>query len=104
MCGCVVLLIGSFAPRLALAIIALVNDEISESFDGGILVPFIGFLLLPYTTLAYVLLHWWTDDVAGFDWFLVGLAFLFDISHYLGGWTRRHERPVRRTGRPPSVA
>jgi hypothetical protein len=91
MCGCVVLLLGSFAPRLTLALMALFNDEISESFDGGILVPFIGFLLLPYTTLAYVLVHWWSGDVAGFDWFLVALAFAFDLSHYVGGWARRSE-------------
>jgi hypothetical protein len=89
MCGCFVLLLGSFAPRLALALMALFNDEISEAFDGGILIPFIGWIFLPYTTLAYVILNWWSGDVAGFDWFLVGLAFVIDIGSLVGGWARR---------------
>jgi hypothetical protein len=89
MCGCFVLLLGSVAPRLTLALMAIFNDEISESFDGGILIPFIGWILLPYTTLAYVLLHWWSGDVAGFDWFLVGLAFIIDLGSLVGGWVRR---------------
>ncbi|MGH9118898.1 MAG: hypothetical protein ACRD0A_13755 [Acidimicrobiales bacterium] len=89
MCGCLILLLGAFTPRLALAIIALVNDEISESFDGGILLPFLGFLFLPYTTLTYVLLHWWGGDVTGIEWFFVGFAFLVDVSSYFGGWRKR---------------
>jgi hypothetical protein len=82
---------GAFAPRLALALMAIFNDEISKSFDGGILVPFIGFLFLPYTTLAYVLFHWWGGDVVGIDWFFVGFAFLLDISSYAGSWLRRND-------------
>jgi hypothetical protein len=90
-CGCLVVLLGAFAPRLALAIIALFNDEISESFDGGILLPLIGFFLLPYTTLTYVLFHWFSGDVEGLDWFFVAFAFLVDISSYAGSWMRRND-------------
>lgn len=91
------MLLGAFTPRLALAIIALVNDEISESFDGGILLPFIGFLFLPYTTLTYVVLHWWRSDVTGIDWFFVAFAFLIDVSSYGGSWLRRSDvRSYRR--------
>ena len=84
-------LLGAFTPRLALAIIALINDEISEAFDGGILLPFIGFLFLPYTTLTYVVFHWWGNGVEGVEWFFVALAFLVDISSYAGSWYRRND-------------
>ncbi len=60
MCGCFVLLLGAFAPRLALALMALFNDEITKAFDGSWIIPLIGWFLLPYTTLAYVLISWWT--------------------------------------------
>jgi hypothetical protein len=90
-CGCLIVLLGAFTPRLALAIIALINDEISEAFDGGILLPFVGFLFLPYTTLTYVLFHWWGPPVRGIDWFFVGFAFLVDIGSYVGSWMRRSE-------------
>ncbi|MGH9135414.1 MAG: hypothetical protein ACRD0G_00020 [Acidimicrobiales bacterium] len=97
MCGCLVVLLGAFTPRLALVVIALINDEISESFDGGILLPFVGFLFLPYTTLTYVLFHWWGDGVSGIEWFFVALAFLVDISSYAGNWFRRQDvRGLRR--------
>jgi hypothetical protein len=91
MCGCLIVLLGAFTPRLALVIIALINDEISEAFDGGILVPLLGFFFLPYTTLAYVLFHWWDPPVRGIDWFFVGFAFVIDISSYVGSWVRRND-------------
>ncbi len=91
MCGCFVLLLGAFAPRLALFLMAIFNDEITKAFDGSWVLPLIGFFLLPYTTLAYVLLSWWSGDVAGFDWFLVALAFVIDIGSYTGGYARRSD-------------
>jgi integral membrane sensor domain MASE1 len=65
--------------------------EISRAFDGSWLVPVVGWFLLPYSTLAYVLVHWWTGDVAGFDWLFVGLAFVMDLGSYVGSWSRRQD-------------
>ncbi len=93
MCGCFVLLLGAFAPRLTLALMALFNNEITKAFDGSWVVPLIGWFLLPYTTLMYVLMSWWTGDVSGFDWFLVGFAFVIDIVSYTGSYVRRSEIP-----------
>ncbi len=89
MCGCFVLLLGAFAPRLALLLMALFNDEITRAFDGSWVIPLVGWFLLPFTTLAYVLIHWWTGDVDGFLWFFVVLAFLADLGSYGGGYNRR---------------
>ncbi len=91
MCGCFVLALGAFAPRLALLLMALFNDEISRAFDGGWVVPLVGWFLLPYSTLAYVLVHWWTGDVTGFNWLFVALAFVVDLGSYVGGWGRRQQ-------------
>ncbi len=91
MCGCFVLGLGAFFPRLALALMALFNDEITRAFDGSWIVPFIGWLLLPYTTLIYVLVHWWQGSVEGFMWFFVVLAFLTDLASYGGSYSRRSE-------------
>lgn len=91
MCGCFVLLLGAFAPRLALVLMALFNNEITKAFDGSWLVPLIGWLILPYTTLVYVLISWWQGGVEGFYWFFVILAFLVDLSSYFGSYSRRTE-------------
>ena len=100
MCGCFVLALGAFAPRLTLALMALFNNEITKAFDGSWIIPLIGWFLLPYTTLAYVLLAWWTGDVSGFDWFLVGLAFVIDIGSYTGSYRRRYEVPYYPAAEP----
>ena len=83
-CGCCLLgAFGAFAPRLALGLIWVFTDWVSRAFTGDWIVPLVGLVLLPYTTLAYVALwNWGTPGVAGFDWFLVILAFLFDIGQY----------------------
>lgn len=91
MCGCFVLLIGSFAPRLALALMALFNDDITRAFNGSWITPLIGWFLLPYTTLAYVLIDVWRGDVTGFYWAFVALAFVLDIGSYTGGYARRSD-------------
>jgi hypothetical protein len=90
-CGCFVLLLGAFAPRLALVLIALLGDWITSAFDGDWVVPFIGWLFLPYTTLIYVLVHYSQGEVTGFFWFFVILAFLTDLSSYFGSYARRTE-------------
>ena len=77
-------------PRVALALMALFNDEITKAFDGSWVIPLIGFFLLPYTTLTYVLISWWTDGgVTGFEWFFVAFAFFIDLGSYFGGYNRR---------------
>ena len=92
MCGCFVLLLGAFAPRLALALMALFNDEITKAFDGSWVIPLIGCFLLPYTTLVYVLISWWTaGGVSGFEWFFVALAF-FARPRLLRRWLQPPER------------
>jgi hypothetical protein len=56
-------------------------------------VPLLGFFLLPWTTLAYAVM--WTastDRVSGFEWFIVVLAFLFDLSAHFDGFRRRQAR------------
>lgn len=98
MCGCFVLLLGAFMPRLALFLMAVFNNEITRAFNGDWVVPFIGWLLLPYTTLTYVLLHWWMGAVEGFTWFFVALGFLIDLGSWFGGAkTRGYGPPQTRT-------
>jgi hypothetical protein len=64
---------------------------LSRAFDGWI-VPFLGFFLLPWTTLAYAVM--WSvgsHGVSGFEWFIVVLAFFFDLGSYAEGRRGRHQ-------------
>ena len=77
--GCLIALFALISPRLALFAIFLFSDLLSRAFDSWLL-PLLGFFLLPWTTLAYAVM--WSissNEVTGFEWFVVGLAFLVDI-------------------------
>ena len=86
--GCFVVLFALISPRLALFVVWLFTDLLSRAYDAWI-VPVIGFFLLPWTTLAYAVMWSSSDRVAGFEWFIVALAFLFDLGSYAEGRRRR---------------
>lgn len=88
--GCLIILFALLSPRLALIVTAIFTDVLSRSMDGW-LVPFIGFLVLPWTTLAYA---WMWDSghaVREIEWFLVGFAFILDVGLSSNG-RRRYAR------------
>jgi hypothetical protein len=65
----------------------LATGLIGRALDG-VLVPVLGFLLLPWTMLAYVLLYDSGREVIGFEWAIVALAFAFDLASLFGGGRR----------------
>lgn len=92
MCGCFAVALGAFFPRITLVLLWLFGDTVERAFDGEWIAPLLGLILLPYTTLSYVLLTWWLGGVTGFSWFFVGLAFLFDLASYAGSARARDYR------------
>lgn len=72
------------APRLALFVLWLVTDRLSIAFDS--LWPGLaGFVLLPYTTVMYVLAYAPGPGVTGIGWAFVVLGLLLDLSSYSSG-------------------
>lgn len=94
MCGCFVVALGAFFPRVALALIWLFGDAVERAFDDNWVVPLLGLLLLPYTTLTYVLIWWFWGPVTGFEWFFVVFAFFIDLGSYAGGARARSGQPA----------
>ena len=86
---CLFALLALISPRLALIGVWLFSDILSRACDSWLL-PLIGFVLLPWTTLAFAVM--WdvgSHEVTGFEWFVVALAFLADLSSYAGGQRAR---------------
>jgi len=87
--GCLLVLFAFISPRLALFVMFLFTDLLSKAYESWV-IPLIGFFLLPWTTLAYAAM--WSvgsDKVSGFEWFIVVLAFLIDLSSYVQGGRRQ---------------
>ena len=89
--GCLVLLFALISPRLALFGIWIFSDLLSRAFDSWF-VPFLGFFLLPWTTLAYAVMWSSSNRVNGFEWFIVILAFVIDLGSYARGSRERRAR------------
>ena len=85
---CLVVLLALISPRLALFAVWVFSDILGRAYDSWI-VPLIGFFVLPWTTLAYA--GMWSagsNRVSGFEWFIVGIAFVVDVGSYAGSKRR----------------
>jgi hypothetical protein len=75
------LLVGCLAlsaPRVALVLVVIFSDYIGRAYQTT-LWPFLGFLLMPLTTLAYAWAINSRGDVAGFHLVIMVIAVLMDL-------------------------
>jgi hypothetical protein len=88
--ACLLALLALVSARLVLVLLWLFDDVIGRAIDSTI-VALLGFLFLPWTTLAYVAFWDWGAgrEVTGFEWFFVILAFLVDLGSYAQGRVAR---------------
>ena len=75
---CIVVLIAMAAPRLAIVLVVIFSDYIGHAYETRI-VPFLGFVFLPLTTLAYAFAIHTRGGLAGFPLVLFVLALLMDL-------------------------
>ncbi len=66
--------------RLALLIVWLTTTLVQHAFHGFWLLPLLGILLLPITTLTYVLVYYISGSVTGWGWLWIVLAVLLDLA------------------------
>jgi hypothetical protein len=93
--GCLLALMSAFAPRLVFLIIWIARPSyINAVFDTFIL-PLLGLIFLPFTTLMWVLLDAPPAGVHGFDWLWIALAVILDLGHYATGYSQREQIPGR---------
>ena len=84
---CLVIFALIVSPRIVMVIWWLLNmARWAATFDTPLL-PILGFLLAPWTTLMYVLAA--PGGVGGLDWLLLGIAVLVDLGSLGGGAARR---------------
>jgi hypothetical protein len=77
------------APRFAIVLVVFFSDYIGRAFES-VLWPFIGFLFMPLTTLAYAWAINSRGSVAGIHLVVVVIAVLMDLGLVGGSASRRH--------------
>jgi hypothetical protein len=87
--GCLLVLLSAFAPRLVVVFAWIARPTYFDAvFDTWIL-PLLGLIFLPLTTLIWLLVGAPPEGVEGLDWLWVALAVLLDLSHYASTWEQR---------------
>ena len=76
-CGCLLALLAGMAPRLVLILAWIFGSRWEFVFDTWIL-PVLGIIFLPYTTVMYLLV-WSLGGISGFDWVWLGLGVVLDL-------------------------
>src|SRR5690349_21470982 len=88
-------LIALFA-RLALLVVWVSTPLVNHAFHGGWILPLLGIILLPITTLSYVLVYYISGSVTGWGWLWVVLAFLLDLAASSSSAPTKRPRRKRR--------
>ena len=87
--GCLIALLGLITPRFIMVMLWLFTNYLNRAFDSFFW-PFLGFIFLPTTTLAYAVAQNSFDGIRGFGLFLLILGMLIDFGVIGGGaWWRR---------------
>jgi hypothetical protein len=80
-CGCLLALVAVISPRFALFLTWLFTDRLAIAFDSWLL-PVLGWLLLPWTTLVYTFAYAPRDGVTGIGWVFVIIAVVVDLGAF----------------------
>jgi hypothetical protein len=91
--GCLLVLLMLLSARIALVVMWLFTNLVDRAFDT-FLVPFLGVIFLPWTTLMYVILWSPGGGVSGWEWILVALGLVADIGSYGRGAMARRSQAV----------
>ncbi len=95
---CLITALIFLGPRLTILGWYFLDPDRWLEVYNGLLLPCLGFFLLPWTTLMYVFVSP-GGGVNGFDWFLLAIAFIIDLGAYGGGgWGNRKRIRRYRSG------
>ncbi len=89
---CLLLLLAVIGPRFVLVLLALFSNYLQTAYTG-LFLPLLGFIFMPFTTLAYAWAINSIGEVSGIYLVVVVIAVLIDLGVIGGG--QRKMRPPR---------
>ena len=88
---CLLLIVFLAFPRIALLLLFFFSNYLERAYHG-LLLPVLGFLFLPLTTLAYAWLTNTRQPIAGFNLVILIVAVVIDLGGLSGGEYHRRTR------------
>ena len=99
--GCLTAFVSSFS-RIMLLMVWIARPAMMNATFSTFILPCLGFMILPFTTLVYVFLMQGVGKLQGLDWLWLFLAVLIDIASIgAAGVSNRNRIPA---GYPGSYA
>jgi hypothetical protein len=89
--GCLFVLLLAAFPRVALILIFFLSNYLERAYHG-LLIPLLGFIFLPLTTLAYAWMVNTAQPLAGLNLILLLVAVLIDLGGLGGSEYHRRSR------------
>lgn len=86
--GCLLALLA----RVGLLVVWLSTSLVDRAFQGGWILPLLGIIFLPITTLSYVVVYALGNGVTGWAWLWVVLGLLFDLGTHGSGVSSNRTR------------
>lgn len=85
--GCLLILLAAFLPRVAMVFIYLLTHWFSVF--STVIWPLLGFIFMPYTTLAYMLgMVYNHHEITGAWLVVLVIAVLVDLGSHKGSYSR----------------
>lgn len=88
---CLLLIVFLAFPRIALVLLFLFSNYLERAYHG-ILLPLLGFLFLPFTTLVYAWMTNTRQPIAGINLVILIVAVVIDLGGLSGGEYHRRTR------------
>jgi hypothetical protein len=90
--GCLLAFGLAVAPRIFLVLAWIFSERWPIVWGGDFLVPLLGIILVPYTTVMYMLV-WKPTGIDGWDWLWILLGLFLDITHWTQSAANRKQVP-----------
>jgi hypothetical protein len=97
--GCILAFGFAVAPRIFLVLAWIFSTRWDLVWKGDWLVPLLGIIVLPYTTIMYMLVYSPTG-IQGWDWMWIALGVLLDIMKWTQIANNRKGIPGYPSGEP----
>ena len=88
--GCLFVIIAAISPRLGIIILWIFTNYVNLAFTTWIW-PLLGLIVLPWTTLMYILVAAPAGGINFWGWLMVGVGLVMDINSHAQAYANREQ-------------